>query len=102
MKTSPYLQFILTVIAINLTLLTLKQFDVLPAAYAAGPPNTQGMATDVNLVAINGQSIFNGLVPIVIKDVDTNDKLDVEVRGWQTYDKVPVEVKNNYVYVKNY
>ncbi|CAN5193265.1 hypothetical protein BH09BAC1_BH09BAC1_18240 [soil metagenome] len=116
MKTSPYLHFILTIIAINLTLITLKQFDVIPSAYAAGtlPPNSQA-ATDVNIVSINGQSIYNGLIPINIKDIETTDKLAVEVKGWQTYDvpqvdikrvstsdKLPVEVKNSYVYIKNY
>lgn len=118
MKTSFYLQFILTVIAINLTVLTLKQFDVLPSAHAAGPvaiAPAGTAATDVNIVSINGLSAFGGNLPITIKDIDTNDKLAVEVKGWQTYDvpqvelkkistsdKMQVEVKNSYVYVKNY
>jgi hypothetical protein len=117
MKTSFYLQFILTVIAINLTLLTLKQFDVIPSAHATTVPSVPiaAVATDVNIVSVNGQSVFGGNLPIVIKDVETNEKLAVEVKGWQTYDmpqielkkistsdKLPVEVKNSYVYVKNY
>ncbi len=118
MKTSPYLQFILTLIAINLTLITFKQFDVIPSTYAAGPvalPPNNTATTDVNIVAINGQSIFGGLIPVNIKDIETTDKLAVEVKGWQTYDvpqidikrvstsdKLGVEVKNSYVYVKNY
>jgi hypothetical protein len=117
MKTSFYLQFILTVIAINLTMLTLKQFDVIPSAHAAPAPTASitAAATDVNIVSVNGQSVFGGNLPIVIKDIETTDKLAVEVKGWQTYDvpqieikkistsdKMPVEVKNSYVYVKNY
>ena len=118
MKTNLYLQFILTVIALNLTVLTLKQLDMFPTAHAAGPigiPPSITAATDVNIVSINGQSIFGGMVPITIKDVETSDKLNVEVHGWKTYDvpqvdikkistydKMPVEVKNNYVTVKNY
>lgn len=117
MKTSFYLQFILSVIAINLTLLTLKQFDIIPSANATTAPIAPitTAATDVNIVSINGQSVFGGNLPIVIKDIETNDKLAVEVKGWQTYDmpqielkkistsdKLPVEVKNSYVYIKNY
>ncbi len=118
MKTNYYLQFILTIIAINLTVLTLKEMDVFSAAYATEPaftPPAALAATDVNIVSINGQSVFGGNLPIVIKDVETSDKLAVEVKGWSTsdlvkvdikeintYDKMPVEVKNNYVYIKNY
>jgi len=118
MKTNLYLQFILTVIAINLTALTLKQFDIIPSAYATSPtvtPPNQSATTDVNIVSVNGQRIYGGLVPVTLKDIETNDKLAVEVKGWQTYDvpqvdikristsdKMNVEVKNNYVTVKNY
>ncbi len=118
MKTNFYLQFILTVIAINLTMLSLKEFDVIPTAHAVELNNTMPAntaTTDVNIVSVNGQSVFGGNLPITIKDVETNDKLAVEVKGWgtsdlvrvdikgiNTYDKMPVEVKNNYVYVKNY
>lgn len=118
MKTNLYLQFILTVIAINLTALTLKQFDVIPSVHASGPvatPPNQSAITDVNIVSVNGQRIYGSLVPMTLKNIETNNKLAVEVKGWQTYDvpqvdikristsdKLNVEVKNSYVTVKNY
>ncbi len=92
--------------------------DIIPQVHASG---TQALvpigngATDVNIVSVNGQSIFGGMLPINIKDVETTDKLYVEVHGWKTSDqaqvdvrristsdRMPVEVKNNYVYIKSY
>lgn len=118
MKTTAYLQFILTIIAINLTLLSLKEFEVIPTAQAHDvslntPANKE--VTDVNIVSIDGRNIFNGTLPIQIKEVysgqklpvevvgwDTYDQPQVEIKKWSTYDKVPVEVKNSYIYTKDY
>lgn len=118
MKTSKYLQFILTIIAINLTLLSLREFDVIPTAHASESfdklPATKDVM-DVNIVSVDGRNIFNGVLPIQIKEVysgqklpvevvgwDTYDQPQVEIKKWNTYDKVPVEVKNSYIYTKDY
>lgn len=117
MKTTFYLQFILTVIAINLTVITLRGFEIIPSAQAEttvpAPLNSEVM--DVNIVSINGIRPYGNNLPITIKDIETSDELSVEIKGWNTsdqvpvdikkyssYDKVPVEVKNNYVYTKPY
>ena len=99
MKTSRYLQFILTIIAINLTLMTLKEFHIITPSYASGGEKTfQGAGpvfTSENkyaLVPLNAQ----GTVDVNI--VSSSATLDVnieEVGGWSTWGKVPVVIKEN-------
>lgn len=117
MKTNFYLQFILTVIAINLTVITLRGLEIIPTAHAetmaSSPISNEVM--DVNIVSINSIRPYGNNLPITIKDIETSDELSVDIKGWNTtdqvpvdikkyssYDKVPVEVKNNYVYTKPY
>lgn len=117
MKTNFYLQFILTVIAINLSIITLRGLEIIPSAHAetAPEPPISTEVIDVNIVSINGMKPYGSNLPISIRDIETSDELPIIVKGWKTsdlvpvdlkkcstYDKVPVEVKNNYVYIKNY
>jgi hypothetical protein len=115
MKKDIYLKVILTIIAINLTLIVLRDIKVIPEAKAseAVVPNPEQESVlkvnivdcehpiDVNLEQLHGSTIYNH-IPVQLKDVDTYDKVPVEVKSWSTRDDVDVVILNEPVdvYVK--
>ncbi|MBT3208983.1 MAG: hypothetical protein HN704_12845 [Bacteroidetes bacterium] len=102
MKSDVYLKIILTVIAINLTIITLQSVSIIPNINANSleksnetQPNTSGQnvntAVDVNIKSIGGFDIY-GKLPVIIKNYDTQDRIPVEITH-----KVPVEIKTWYL-----
>ena len=92
MKTDFYTKTVLTVIAICLTILVLKEVDLIPKAYANKTYN--GLSPNINygLVPLNS----DGSVDVNIKS--NSDIINVnieEVGGWSTWGKVPVVIKEN-------
>lgn len=64
MKSTAYLNFILTVIAFFLFAITLLQSGIIPKAYAS----PQATEVDVNLREIGGYAIHGGMLRISIAD----------------------------------
>lgn len=102
MKTDLYLKIILTVIAINLTIITLQNISIIPKINANAlekNPNINSNLTnqssnppvDVNITSIGGFDIY-GKMPVIIKNYDSNDRIPVEITQ-----KVPVEIKTWYL-----
>ncbi len=95
MKTSKYLQFILTVIAINLTLMTLKEFHLITPSYAATGETLKEIRPAQQkyvLLPMNAQGTID------VNIVSSSTTLDVnleEVSGWNIWGKVPVVIKEN-------
>lgn len=113
MKTDNVTKIILTVIAVNLSLLTVKNFDIIPSAYAKDsithngilpsvqygliPLNEDGSLTvkltsnnelDVNIVGVNTSDELD----INIAGVDTSDELDINIAGVETSDELDINI----------
>lgn len=75
MKTDLYTKIILTIIAVALTINLLKDFNIIPTAQASefksaettGSVKQTNEVTDVNIVQINGYSVWNRSLPVSIE-----------------------------------
>lgn len=94
MKTDHYTKVILTIIALALTVNVLKDFDVIPKAYAGTNPETlppSSLTTntlDVRIVDINTSDALN----VALKDINTNDNLNVNIRRIETSDELDINI----------
>lgn len=87
MKTDLFTKIVLTVIAINLTILTVQNMDLIPKAYASESMNSSNLAPNVNygLVPINEDGSINvklnsyDEIDVNIVGINTNDELDVNI-----------------------
>ena len=75
-------------IAVNLTLLTVKSLDITPKAYANEPTNNVEFLQNMNY----------GLVPLnddgsITVKLSSSDEIDVNITDIRTSDKLNVEVK---------
>lgn len=105
MKADKFTKVVLTVIAVNLTLLTVKNLDIMPKVYANETTNNVEVLPNANygLVPLNDDgSITVKLssydeIDVNITDISTSDKLKVVVDEVDTYAftycTVPVEVQ---------
>ncbi len=110
MKTDLYTKTVLTVIALCLTVIVLRDVSILPKVQAeAGalptPSNVAGYATvPVNAdgtIDVNIKNIPYSGLPVNIKDVSLSyGQLPVEIK--EVRSRIPVEVKNSYIYTKPY
>lgn len=91
MKTDNYTKTILTIIAICLTINVVKEFDIIPSAYATekNEPKLTNQVMDVRLVNISTYDKLN----VNIKSVDTYDALKVNLNKIGTSDKLDVNIK---------
>lgn len=94
MKLDKFTKFVLTVIAVNLSILTVKNLDIIPKVYANEPIKHLNITPNVNY----------GLVPLN-EDGSINVKLsygevvDVRLRGIDEasnlrWEAIPVEIQN--------
>lgn len=92
MKTDKYTKIVLTIIAICLTINVVKDFDILPTAYANEPEkNVENPPTeviDVRLVDINTYDELN----VNLKSVDTYDEVKVNIKSIETSDELDVNL----------
>lgn len=87
MKADTFTKIVLTVIAVNLTILTVKNLDFIPKAYANEPTNNLELAPNVNygLVPLNEDGTISvklsayDEIDVNIVGVNTNDELDVNI-----------------------
>jgi hypothetical protein len=103
MKTDYYTKAVLTVIAICLTIIVVKQIDIIPNANAETTRPNYNTNMNYGLVPVNEDGSINvnikstsSTMDVNIVDISTFDELDVnidEVSGISTSGKVPVEIK---------
>jgi len=97
MKFDLYTKSILTVIAICLTINVLKDFNLIPKAYAG--ENKQNIESKLNLSANKNYGLIpvnaDGSIDVNIKSSSTMDVNIEEVGGYNCYSKVPVVLKEN-------
>ncbi|WP_310992046.1 hypothetical protein [Aequorivita marina] len=86
MKTDTYTKTVLTIIAICLSINLVKEFNILPAAYAN--------ETEKILNIPNGHLIVpeNQVMDVRLVDINTSDKLNVNLKEVNTYDALKVNV----------
>ncbi|MCT8339767.1 hypothetical protein MG296_06860 [Flavobacteriaceae bacterium TK19130] len=88
MKIDLYTKTLLTIIAICLTFNVLKDFDVIPSAYANDTlPET---STEYTLVPVTETNTMD----VRIVDIYTSDELNVNLKGISTYDEMKVNVNS--------
>ncbi|MBW1294355.1 hypothetical protein [Aquimarina litoralis] len=81
MKTDTYTKTILTIIAIALCIIVIKDLTIIPKAYA----NESPLTSNYGLVPINEDGT------ITVK-LDTSDEIDVNIKGVSTYDQLRVDI----------
>jgi len=87
MKADTFTKIVLTVIAVNLTIITVENLDLMPKAYANEPTNNLELAPNVNygLVPLNEDGTISvklsayDEIDVNIVGVNTNDELDVNI-----------------------
>ncbi|WP_109299688.1 hypothetical protein [Aquimarina sp. AU474] len=93
MKTNKYSQFLLTIIAVCLVIIVIRDIDIIPKAHANSsyhntfanlPINEDGSIT----VRINNTDEIN----VNIKSIDTYDKLKVDLNGISTRDELDINI----------
>lgn len=90
MKTDVYTKSVLTVIAICLLLIAVKQYDIIPSVHAANtviPSN--GDLLEYRLVPMSDMNTLD----VRIVDINTYDELNVNIKGIDTYDQMKVNLK---------
>jgi len=90
MKSDIYTKTLLTIIAICLTLNIIKEFEIIPSAFASENTNSLDTVTEYRLVPLNE---FN-TIDVRIVDINTYDELNVNIKSIDTYDEVRVNIKN--------
>ncbi len=106
MKVDKFTKIVLSVIAINLTILTFKNLDIIPKAYANEPTNNLEFTPNLNygLVPLNEDGSINvklinsGEIDVNITDISTSDKLNVHLKSSDSYSlnyAGPIDVEMN-------
>jgi hypothetical protein len=103
MKTDFYTKAVLTVIAACLSIIVLKQVDIIPNAHAESTKNELNSNVNYGLVPLNADGSIDvniksnsSTMDVNIVDINTREELEVnieEVGGYSTYGTVPVKVK---------
>lgn len=81
MKTDTYTKVVLTVIAIALSIIVIKDTNVIPKAYAS----KSSIPSNYGLVPLNDDG------SITVK-LDASDEIDVNIKGVSTYDQLRVDI----------
>ena len=87
MKTDKYTKTILTIIAICLTINVIKDFEIIPSAYANEPEKISEIPAGYKVVPMNE------VMDVRLVDINTYDELNVNLKGVDTYDEVKVNIK---------
>ncbi|MFO8054899.1 MAG: hypothetical protein R6U19_07045 [Bacteroidales bacterium] len=119
MKKDIFLKVVLTIIAVNLSILTLIRIEIIPDVHASKNPvihqdqkygliplNKEG-AVNVSLnsndvIDVNIQSIESwDNLGVDIESINTRDNLGINIQKIDTWDKLGVEIKNTPLDVKS-
>ncbi|MGX1024834.1 hypothetical protein [Flavobacterium sp. CS20] len=87
MKADKFTKIVLTIIAVNLTILTIKNLDLIPNTYANEPTKKLELAPNVNY----------GIVPVnedgtISVKLSNHDEIDVNIVGVNTSDELNVNI----------
>jgi hypothetical protein len=101
MKTDTFTKVVLSIIAINLTLLSFKNLDIVPKAYAGEPNPLHGLSYRMNygLIPLNKE----GGIDVTIRSIKPGETLDVNIQrigGFATFGEIPIEIKDQPIEVK--
>lgn len=88
MKTDKYTKVILTVIALCLTINVIKEFNIIPTAYASEVKDLKDIPEGYKMVPINSQ-----VMDVRIVDVNTSKEMNVNLKSVSTYDPIKVNLK---------
>jgi hypothetical protein len=99
MKADQFTKIVLTIIAVNLTFLTLNNMDLFPKAYAKNAEFTE-LKTEkqYGLVPLNADGsisvklIASDELDVNIVGIDTYDDLDVNIARIQTNDELDINI----------
>ena len=91
MKTDFYTKAVLTVIAVCLTIIVIKQVDIIPIAYAGAPKTNSNTNMNYGLVPLNE----DGSIDVNVVSSSETVKVNIEEVGgfWVGGSKLPVKVK---------
>ena len=106
MKVDKFTKVVLTIIAVNLTILTVKNLNIIPNAYANEPTNNVEFTPSVNygLVPLNEDGSINvklinsNEIDVNITEISTSDPLNVHLQSSDSYSlnyAGPIEVEMN-------
>lgn len=84
MKIDLYTKTVLTVIALALSIIALKNIEIIPTANAA--KETSGTAFKNNM--------FQSTMDVRVVGWSTYDEVKTKITDWATYDEIPVQIKN--------
>lgn len=92
MKTDFYTKSVLTVIALCLSLIVLKEYQLIPQAHATANIETQDeyATASKRWVPIDAFETLD----VRIVDINTYDELNVNLKSVDTYDEVKVNLKS--------
>lgn len=86
-----YTKTILTVIAVCLTINIVKEFEIIPSAYASASTfDATEVSKEYALVPISAANTMD----VRIVDINTYDELNVNLKSVDTYDEVKVNIKS--------
>ncbi|MEL6534132.1 MAG: hypothetical protein AAFQ98_01910 [Bacteroidota bacterium] len=87
MKTDRWTKILLTVIALNLTFLSLSKLEIIPKAYADEPkPAAVYPNSPYGLVPVNADGSIN-------VRLNALDEIDVNITGISTFDELDVNIE---------
>ena len=91
MKTDAYTKIVLSVIAVCLTVIVLRDIQIIPQAYASNDANsTNNDTTEYRLVPISDMETLD----VRIVDINTYDELNVNIKSIDTYDEMKVNIES--------
>lgn len=91
MKADRYTKTMLTIIAVCLSFITLKQYEIVPSLYANDVDvPTKYDSTEYRLVPLSNMNTLD----VRIVDINTYDELNVNLKSVDTYDEVKVKIKS--------
>lgn len=87
MKTDRYTKTVLTIIAVCLCIVVLKDIALFPKAHAGDPVTATPFSTNYGLVPLNEDG------SITVK-LSNTEQLDVNIKNIDTYDELRVDLRN--------
>lgn len=93
MKTDTYTKFIITVIAICLVIIIIRDTDMISKAYANTPSLTNyGLIPINDDGSINVKLVNSNEIDVNIKNIDTYDELKVNLTSVDTRDELDINI----------
>ena len=86
MKTDQFTKIVLTIIALNLSFISFKNYDIVPKAYANSTINEVATGKNYGLVPINEDGSIN------VK-FNATDEINVNITGINTFDELDVNIE---------